>query len=211
MKFDIHIAILIGFLFGGFSEVRATTLTFEDLNPAPALFDAMPAPYHDLTFVGWFFGPDTVFAPASGVTDLFTDFADPAAPDQFIDTDSNNKITSPTPFIFDGAWFSGYSGVKFELFLDGFLVLTTARLPDADGPDPYGPTFLASSYAGLVDTVVVAGVQGYYAMDDFTYHATASAIPEPTTSALLLFGLGALALGGRTHRRSSARSLRGSR
>lgn len=174
-------------------------LTFEDLSCGSCSFDVVPDPYAGLSFIGWYFGVDTVYLPTSGVTDLFTDFADPAAPDLFVDTNSNNKITSPTPFVFDGAWFSGYSGVKFELSLAGLLVYTTMRLPDAVGPDPFAPTFLGSGYAGLIDTVVVAGVQGYYAMDNFTFSVVTPAVPEPATFGLILLGLGALALGARLH------------
>lgn len=177
----------------GTLSASATTLTFEDLSPAPALFDTVPTPYNGLTFTGWFYGPDTVFTPASGTIDLFTDFADPNDPGAFVIT-NNNAVTSATDFFFDGAWFSGYSGVTFELWLDGVLVHTSDTLPDAPGIDPYLPTMLASGYTGLVDKVVVSGVQGYFAMDDFTFRLSdVSAVPEPQTLAMALFALG---LGG---------------
>lgn len=175
------------------TDSSATTVTFEDLNPTPALFDTVPTPYSGFTFSGWFYGPDTVYTPASGTIDLFTDYADPNDPGAFVIT-NNNAITSATDFFFAGAWFSGYSGVTFELWNDGLLVHTSATLPDAAGPDPYLPTFLASGYMGAIDRVVVSGVQGYYAMDDFTFRLNdVSNVPEPQTLAMVLLALG---LGG---------------
>lgn len=169
----------------------STTLTFEDLDSSPAAYDVVPTPYQGLAFTGWFFGVDTLFKPTSGLTDVFTYYADPANPSDYVITNSNNRITSATPFIFDGAWFSGYSGVTFELWNGGALVATSASLPDAPGPDPYDPVFLASGYSGEVDSVVVSGVQGYYSMDDFTFHRTSTnAVPEPASAALALLGIG---------------------
>ena len=174
----------------------ATVLGFEDLDPSPASFDVMPSPYLGFTFTGWYYGPDMLYIPASGVIDLFTDYADPANPDAYVIT-VNNSITSATPFIFEGASFSGYSGVTFELYRGGNLVHTSATLPDAPDVDPYMSTFLASGYSFAVDTVKVSGVQGFYAMDDFQYQA--GPIPEPATYAMLIFGL--LAVGGAVMRR----------
>ena len=167
----------------------ATTLTFEDLNPAPASFDVMPAPYNAFTFTGWLYGPDTVYTPSSGSIDLFTDYTDPQNPLNYVIT-NNNAISSATLFIFDGAMFSGDSGVTFELYLAGSLVHTSATLPDSSGTF-YAPMLLASGYAGQVDTVKVRAVQGYYSMDDFAYHA-AAVVPEPDSYALVLGGLAAL-------------------
>lgn len=112
----------VGVLVSIFGTVgHAATLTFEDLNPSPASFDVMPSPYSGFTFSVWYFGPDTLYTPASGVIDLFTDYADPNDPGAYVIT-SNNAITAASPFIFDGATFSGYSGVTFELYLAWNLV-----------------------------------------------------------------------------------------
>lgn len=165
----------------------ATTLTFEDLNPTPASFDVMPAPYSGFTFTGWFYGPDTVYTPSSGAIDLFTDYADPLNPQVYVITE-NNSVSRGTAFVFDGAKFSGDSGVTFLLYRSGSLVNTSASLPDSVGSF-YAPTFLSSGYSGTVDTVVVRAVQGYYSMDDFSFHEVA-AVPEPSTYAMLIAGFG---------------------
>jgi hypothetical protein len=168
----------------GVQTALAATFDFENLDPSPAIFDVMPSPYGGFSFTGWYYGPDMVYTPASGAVDLFTDYADPGNPDNFVIT-VNNAISSATPFIFEGASFSGYSGVKFELFLNGNLVHTSQPLPDAPDLAPYMPTFLASGYNLAVDTVKVSGVQGFYAMDDFTYSAITS-VPEPASYTMLL-------------------------
>lgn len=172
---------------------NAAVLTFDDLNPAPASYDAMPV-YNGFTFSNWFYGPDTLYTPASGTIDLFTDYADPNDPGAYVITNSN-AITNSADFYFDGAWFSGYSGVTFELWNDGNYLGAFGSLPDASGADAYGPTFLPSGYSGLVDKVVVSGVQGYYAMDDFTYHPqdTGNRVPEPASLGLTLVALGVTA------------------
>ncbi|MEK8051012.1 PEP-CTERM sorting domain-containing protein [Ideonella sp. DXS22W] len=178
----------------------AAVFTFEDLTPPAATgYDAMPNSYAGLTFSGWYYGYDNTYTPASGVIDLFTDYADPTNPADYVVT-KNNSITSATPFYFGGAWFSGYSGVTFELSLGGTLVATSATLPDA-GALPYAPTFLDSGYAGLVDSVVVSGVQGYYSMDDLSVtFQSAQGVPEPSS---LLLAVGALAAVGATRRKQS--------
>lgn len=180
------------------SHVSAATLTFEDLNPSPAAYDVMPSPYSGFTFTGWFYGPDTVYTPSSGLIDLFTDYymGDPTA---YVITNMN-AVSRATSFYFDGASFSGNSGVSFEMYLGGNLVAMSGALLDA--ATPYGPTFLASGYSGLVDTVKVSGVQGYFSMDDFTYREAGtggggSTVPEPSSYALMALGLGAAALARR--------------
>lgn len=186
--------VAIGAFQGTPALAQSTTLTFEDLDPSPASYDVMPSPYQGFTFSGWFYGPDTVYTPASGIIDLFTDYyqGDPSA----LVVTNLNEVSRATPFVFEGASFSGFSGVQFELYLGGSLVATSATLPDA-GATAYGPTWLPSGYGGAVDSVKVAGVQGYFAMDDFTYQEV-SAIPEPASYAMLIGGL--LVVAGLTKR-----------
>lgn len=180
------------------APAQAAVLTFEDLDAGPAGYDLMPATYNGFSFAGWYFGPDTFYIPASGTIDLFTDYFN-GDPSLFVVTQSPS-ITSAAKFYFDGAWFSGYSGVTFELFNDGAHVHTSASLSDAPDVDPYGPMFLASGYSGLIDEIRVTGVQGYFALDDFTYRRDAVvSVPEPNGMLLAALGLGGLLLvrGGR--------------
>lgn len=179
-------SVIVALGFGCTPAFAITVLNFEELNPGPATYALMPSSYAGLTFSGWYFGPDTQYKPASGVIDLFTNYANPADPDAYVFT-VNNAITAKTPFVFSGASFSGYSGVTFELYLAGALVHTSASLPDATGDHPYLPIFLASGYNQQVDKVTVKAVQGFYSMDNFTFQAV---VPEPSTYMLLMAGVG---------------------
>jgi len=167
------------------ANAQTVVLNFEDLNPEPAAFDTMPVEYNGFSFAGWYYGPDEFYTPASGSIDLFSDYLN-GDPDDYTQSWSG-AITRSKPFVFEGAWFSGYSGVMIGMLADG-KTRFSHWLPDAVGDIPYGPTFLASGYSGLVDRVWVYGVQGYYAMDDFTY-SEAAPVPEPASGALLLAGL----------------------
>jgi hypothetical protein len=90
-----------------------------------------------------------------------------------------------TPAVFNGGYVAGgYSeGVTFELFNGASLVATSATLYQTATP-----TFLSSGYGGKVTSVEVLGYNGYYVLDNVTY----SAVPEPSTWALMLAGFGAL-------------------
>jgi opacity protein-like surface antigen len=93
-------------------------------------------------------------------------------------------INIGTPVVFNGAYFAGYSSavLNFDLYLGGNLVWTSSSLaPSAT------PTWLASGYSGLVDTVGVNSARNdFYVMDDFTYNGTTT--PEPGTLGLLATG-----------------------
>ncbi len=125
----------------------------------------------------------------------WTAFATPAAPytahsgagrvaTGFMAEDAQSVIRFAQAANFDGAYFAGLGGalLSFELYLGGQKVHASATL------DPSAtPSFLASGYAGLVDTVrVKSGNHGEFVMDDFTF---TQAVPEPQSYALLLAGL----------------------
>lgn len=167
-------------------------LTFEDLGATGSTFDLVPAGYAGLHFYGWFFGVDTVYPTASGAYDLFNNFADPSDPTAFV-LAADNSIERVGGFHFDGAWFSGYSGVRVELWRDGQEVWASEWLPHATGASPYGPSFVAGGYAGLADRMLVRGVQGYFAMDDLGITLPA---PLSVPSTLLLSLCAGLAVTG---------------
>lgn len=93
----------------------ANTLDFEDLSTVSTPYSVVPYPYKGFTFGGWFFGVDALYTPGSGAIDLYTDYANPSDPLAYVITNTNNQIMSATAFVFEGAAFSGYSGVTFQL------------------------------------------------------------------------------------------------
>lgn len=181
-------AMVVGAALGALaSAASATVLTFDDVGGDALMTDVAGGHYGGLDWTGgdWFaYGEaQDPYTAHSGDFRLISGFED---------ADSATAIRFAAPATFQGAWFSGLGGatVTFELYLHGTQVGTSATLdPDAT------PRFLASGYAGLVDEIVVASPgQASFAMDDFTF---APGVPEPAPLALLLAGLGAVALRAR--------------
>jgi hypothetical protein len=173
---------------------HANVLTFEEL-PAGLFF--FTSNYQSFKFGtnrasdnAWFFTSlsDADYQPSSGRTFVATDF-------QLYKGglwDDTQPITSTIDFRFDGAWFTGNNQVRYKLFNDGQLVHTSA---DSEVLNPT-PQWVASGYAGFIDSVVVVGRQGFYAMDDFT------ATPVPEASSVAMFAAGLLTLGALMRRRA---------
>lgn len=171
------------------TAAQADVLTFEDLGGVLGFFTV---PYKGFSFGTndantnpWFYTRQVspYYKPKSGVRYVATDY-------QLYDLQPLERtapITSATDFVFDGAWFTGGATVQFELYRDGRLVHRSVESPELSAV----PLYLPSGYSGLVDSVIVLGTQGYYAMDDFTFNSRP--IPEASTGAMLGGGLVLLA------------------
>ncbi len=164
---------------------KASVLTFDDLKGVE---------FFTLNYNGFQFGTNDIATTAWFHTDQTSPNYSAQSPTQYVATDvglydssnpyqATQSITRAIDFVFDGAFFSGFDTVGYQLLLNGALVFTSAPSSGLTNT----PNFVASGYAGAVDEVIVFGRQGFYALDDFTYHAV-SGIPEPSTWAMMLFG-----------------------
>jgi PEP-CTERM motif len=132
----------------------------------------------------YFSFPQPPYNPHSGTVRIYNGYPNS---ETYIHDDS---FSFASPVRFDGAWFAGGgyppTAVRFDLYKSGALVHSSDFLEPSDIP-----TFLASGYSGLIDTVVVHDVNpdnDDYVMDDVTY--TTAAVPEPTSFTGCCVGMG---------------------
>jgi hypothetical protein len=188
----------------GASAAAPTVLNFDDLAANGPGGAPMPAGYGGIDWQGgnWEYlvcdngpnqcpGPDPVVYPYQ-----------PHSFPVMITVDSLSGLTmqfgfTGGPAVFNGAWLSTRNGDYFgyALKLGGNLVYTSPLATTGSIP-----TYVASGYSGKVDQVfIIASDIGDWGLDDLSYTAT-SAVPEPTSAALMMGGL--LALGLRARRRA---------
>jgi hypothetical protein len=178
----------------------ASVLTFDDLGPGSQYllsnYDSFQFGTNNSQDTAWFYSDNAGgnYQPQSGSTFLATD----ASLYSGAAYEATQSISRATDFVFDGAYFSGVSAIGYQLFLNGALVFSSN--PSAGLTDT--PAFVASGYSGAVDSVVILGQQGYYALDNFTYHDVVTAVPEPSSWALMILGFGIV--GGAMRRRSTS-------
>ncbi len=200
MAFGFRTALVSAAFLGLAQAASASVLTFDDLPAGEAFFTSS---YHGFNFGNndpqtnpWFWSDysPTPYTPFSSPTYVATDYTlydgTPLKPTQAITS------VGAVPFTFDGAYFAGFDTIEYQLSLGGNVVYTSSAPSAALSGTPI---FVASGYAGQVDSVVIIGTQGYYVMDNFTYNT--AAVPEPASLALVSVGL--LGLGAAMRRRKA--------
>ena len=197
-KFLYRVFLLCSLFLSWSLPVQAETISFEDLGPGAQFILSSEN--------GFDFGTNNIFDSAWFYSDQANGVYQSHSGSTFLATDASlytgqsyeaaQAITRSTPFIFDGAYFSGLTDIGYELYLGSKLVFTS-RTSTKLSPSA---TFIASGYRGAADSVVIMGKQGFFALDDFTYSNVVTPVPEPASWLLLIMGFGAI---GATLRRRS--------
>lgn len=162
----------------------STVLNFDDLRGQAQLTN-----YGGLTFIDWsyFDYEQSPYTAASGNVRIYNSV-------------NENAFGRDEAFTFQGANFAGEAGVsvRFDMFLDGAYVASSGVLLMSDTP-----TFLASGYTGLLNSVTVSSNKpDFFVLDDLTFNEAAP-VPEPGSLALLFGAMGVLGVTARRRRQAS--------
>lgn len=161
------------------AQASPVTVTFEDV-PAAGIADG----YGGIS--GWTLAGSVFAGTGEGVDDYL--FYGPS-------TSAGELHFDSAPIVFHGTYYKSYAAdwmnpiTSISLFYQGQLVHSILD-PLAGG----GLEWVASGYAGLVDTIRFQGGAEGFAIDNLSYEVATATVPEPGSAALLLSGIGAAGL-----------------
>jgi hypothetical protein len=185
-------AILVALVFMTAVQSRAATIIdFDDLTGS----GAVPTDYKGLTWTGWAYydSPQDPYFASSGATRVYNEPRTNANLIEF-----NQTVT------LESLWMAGYGAGQYVIGYSGGVAIFTST-PQANDFNPFGG-FLSLNWAGIdaisIYAETVSGIQDHYILDDITFTARSTSVPD---SGLTLVWLGAsLGLMGLVSRRLRA-------